>query len=161
MDMNKSELHELVELVKQTNALELPTNSCLYYSALLYATLVDNTAIKPKFIIGSVKILDQYIFKHDKNTSLSFKENISLQWDGHAWIEIDNLIVDLSLFKTIKNLSPTNIFHEYILNYFHRIPSALIISKQELELSKISYIAQGELSDNDATILINSIDYLE
>ena len=159
--MNKSQLHELVELVEQINTLELPTNSCLYYSALLYATLRDNTDINPRFIVGSVKILDKYVFKLDTKISFNFEKNFSIQWDGHAWVEIDNLIIDLSLFKSIKHLNSDNIFHKHIYKYFNGIPNFLIISKEKLEQYKISYIAHNELSDNDATILINSIDYLK
>jgi hypothetical protein len=159
--MKNSHFQEVISLSANICDLDLPANSCLYHSALLYATLRDNTDINPRFIVGSVKILDKYVFKLDTKISFNFEKNFSIQWDGHAWVEIDNLIIDLSLFKSIKHLNSDNIFHKHIYKYFNGIPNFLIISKEKLEQYKISYIAHNELSDNDATILINSIDYLK
>ena len=135
----------------------LPANSCLYSTALLYIYLLENTDITPKFCIGSIKIADKFLFKMSKIDTLAFSENIIRDWGGHAWIEINDIIIDLDIFKTIKSLKTNNSFQESILSSFGKIPDYLIMQKKYSLQYKMTYIAMNELTENVANALISNI----
>ena len=68
-------------------------------SALLFAQINDNLPVTPRFVTGSLTLNNRLIFSHDPILpALSSAHDLSALWNGHAWVEIENLIFDSSIF---------------------------------------------------------------
>ena len=104
---------------------------CLPMSALLYATLKDSLKIDAKLATGNLTYRGEHIFKQD--FSISEAKNNTLQdWAGHAWVEIEDLICDLSFFRTLYSVKFTKPFKQKLINDFGEGRGALIASRAEM-----------------------------
>lgn len=132
-------------------------NTCLYSSALLYSLVKDNTHLNPKLVAGSLKLNDGIIFSNDPILPvISSGQDFSGNWNGHAWVEVDELILDASIFMTIKSKSTPHTLQQKFDKIFKGKPDYLIGSRSLLEQSGLFYKSHEEFSNFDATVLLNS-----
>lgn len=73
---------------------------CLPLSALLYSVLRDRYKIQANLVTGDLTFYGQYIFKQDF-TLLSGDHSLFKTWAGHAWVEVEEYIIDLSFFRSL------------------------------------------------------------
>lgn len=78
---------------------------CLGLSAMLYAEL-EKVHLKPKLVAGSLSYKNELLFKMDYSLISEISSNkssnvISREFGGHAWIELENRIIDISIFTTV------------------------------------------------------------
>lgn len=95
-----------------------------------------------------------YIFKQD----FSIKEAISdifQTWSGHAWVEIDDLILDLSIFRTIYSDKFTKLYKTDLIELFGAGRGCLCATSGEMNKLGLNYIAIDELEDSIATSIIS------
>ncbi len=160
MKFNQSELLEIINLINQINqSFDFPSNSCLYSSSLLTAVINDHLPYEAKLIVGSLSINGALVFQHTPILPL-LKNNIDLQlsWDGHAWIEIFDLIIDLSITNSIFSSNKHNNFQQHIINQFHKIPDYLIGQKNLLLDKGFNYIAKEKLTNHEIDLFIKNLD---
>lgn len=132
---------------------------CLPLSATLYAILKDNYNIESQLATGDLLYNGNYIFKHDFSVS-NAKHNTYQEWAGHAWVEIENLICDLSLFRTIYSDKFTKPCKQELIDYFGEGVGCLIASREQLSSCGLTYNSVEYLSDDLATGIIQGFDSL-
>jgi len=132
---------------------------CLPLSAALYAILKDKHGIESSIVAGNLSFKSTIIFQHD--FSISGTTNASLQyWAGHAWVELNGSIIDLSLFRTLYSDSFTKPCKNEIISMFGKGRGAIIASPQVLQGDGLIYTPVEALTDEDATGIIKGIPQL-
>ena len=132
---------------------------CLPLSATLYAILKDNYNIDARFVTGDLSYKGGYIFKQDFKIS-DAKDNTYQDWEGHAWVEIGDLICDLSFFRTLYSDKFTKPFKQELIARFGEGKGCLIATQTQMNLSGLSYCPIDYLSDDQATGIIKGFDSL-
>lgn len=132
---------------------------CLPLSAALYAILKDKHGVESSLVAGNLSFKNTIVFQHD--FSVSGTNNTSLQhWAGHAWVELDGFIIDLSLFRTIYSDSFTKLCKSEMISMFGKGRGAIIASPQALQKDGLLYASVEVLTDDDATGIIKGIPQL-
>lgn len=158
--MNQETLNALKSAINEalTNIPHAPF-LCLPLSAILYALLKDQHGIESSLVTGSLSFKDMSIFKPD--FSISGTNNTSLQiWAGHAWVELDGFIIDLSLFRTIYSDSFTKPCKNELISKFGLGRGAIIASRQTMKDDGLLYAPAETLTDDDATGIIKGTQQL-
>jgi hypothetical protein len=102
---------------------------CLPMSALLYSELKDNHQIESRLITGDLSYKQELLFKQDYSISEAKTDSFQY-WSGHALVEIDNLICDLSIFRTLYSENFTKPCKAKIIDYFGKGRGCLIGTKE-------------------------------
>jgi len=154
------EQKQLLEIIRNVlTAIPHRPFLCLPMSATLYAILKDNHNINAEIATGNLIYNGGYIFKHDFKISKA-KSNTYQEWTGHAWVEIDDLICDLSIFRTIYSDKFTKPCKRELIDYFGEGRGCLVASRQQLISCGLTYNAIEYLSDDLATGIIKGFDSL-
>ena len=129
---------------------------CLPLSALFYVLLKDNHNVESQLVTGNLFYKDNVIFKQD------FKiENVNadklIDWSGHAWVELDNQIFDLSFFRTLYSDQFSKPCKKELIQYYGEGRGCIIGSPQELKNDGLSYQAIDCLQDTTATSILKGI----
>ncbi|MGC0833779.1 hypothetical protein [Pantoea agglomerans] len=131
--------------------------ACLYMGAMLYSLIHENFHLTPKFVAGSLRLNKDLIFSHEPILPvMTAGQDFSGYWGGHAWVEIENYILDPSFFYTIYSDATPSKLQEKVKKTFNGRFDFLIGSRTRLEESGLFYKPYEELSDYDATTLIKS-----
>lgn len=132
---------------------------CLPLSATLYAVLNDNHGIKAKLITGNLTYNNNYIFKQD--FSIKGEQGRKLtDWSGHAWVEVEDYICDLSFFRSLYSEKFTKPYKSELIALFGEGRGLLIARACDLQQYRLSYHAIDTLHDNIATGIIRGIEHL-
>lgn len=132
---------------------------CLPVSASLYAILKDAYNIETKLITGNLLYKGSYIFKQDYKISEVKNETLQ-EWAGHAWVEIEGNVCDLSFFRTLYSEQFTKPFKQELISYFGEGRGSLFASPQQLNAMGLTYKAIEYLSDDLATGIIKGFEPL-
>jgi hypothetical protein len=122
---------------------------CLPMSVMLHIRLKDNN-IESKVATGDLSYNNQIIFKQD----FSIKENLNdapQEWRGHAWVEISDFILDLSIFRTVYSPEFTKPCKEKLIKSFGLGRGLLAASQVEMQNLGFTYKAVDYLSDDMIT----------
>ena len=122
---------------------------CLPLSTLLYVLLKDKYQFDAKLVTGDLKFKTDYIFKQDFKISEA-KDGVLTEWSGHSWVEIDNLICDLSIFRTLYSDQFTKPCKAELIANFGEGRGCLIFEKDKIQPGQLSYIAIDYLPDEMA-----------
>ncbi len=132
---------------------------CLPMSALLYAILKDKHNMSSNLTTGSLSFNREVLFKQDFSISSADKNNLQY-WMGHAWVEIDGLIVDLSIFRTIYSPEFTKQSKSELIKTFGEGRGCLIGTQAEMTELGLFYNGIDHLEDEMATQIINGFSKL-
>ena len=132
---------------------------CLPMSAFFYAVLKDKHEIETELVTGDLSYEGQYIFKQDFSISKSAQKSLQ-EWAGHAWVEYQGLVYDLSFFRTLYSDQFTKPCKDKILKYFGQGRGCLIGEKQQLEKMGLVYNKIDRLDDEMATGIIKGYETL-
>jgi len=88
---------------------------------------------------------------------LKNKIDLQLSSDGHAWIEIFDLIIDLSITNSIFSSNKHSNFQQHIINQFHKIPDYLIGQKNLLLDKGFNYITKEKLTNREIDLFIKNL----
>lgn len=136
--------------------------SCLYMSALLAAMINDNLPVETRFVTGSLTVAGSTIFSHTPiKPKLTQNLHVIEQWDGHAWVELDDFIFDLSIFRTVFSRASPPRIQSLFEARFHRDTAYLVGQKCKLIEMEMKYTALEQLSDVEATTLIQSANKMQ
>jgi hypothetical protein len=130
---------------------------CLPLSALFYAELKDNHGIDAKLVAGSLTYKGQFIFKHDFELSNGDHTKFKL-WGGHAWVEVENMLWDLSFFRSLYSPKFNKPYKTELLQFFGIGRGLMAIEGREIAEIKLDYHPIEFLSDDFATGIIKGID---
>lgn len=133
--------------------------NCAQLSALLGATIFDNSNIPVVVISGHLDFQEKRLFNCKSPIPYSIeKKEINEIWDGHCWVEIPNLIIDNSIFRTIYygNLSST--IKDDIIEKFGEGKGSLISPLDKMNKLGFKYIPRFIVNQNQINGLIKSID---
>ncbi|MGS4881301.1 hypothetical protein [Photobacterium damselae] len=157
--MTRKELvHEVLYMAEDITKKFKPVDgSCLYMSAILAAMISDNLSVEPRFVTGSLSVAGSKVFSHQPiKPALNQKSGLIAQWDGHSWVEVDDLIFDLSIFRTVFSEVATLRIKSLFEARFDRRTAYLIGQKSTLIEMGIEYTPLELLSDDDASIFIQN-----
>ncbi|MDP2206888.1 MAG: hypothetical protein Q8K65_11340 [Alphaproteobacteria bacterium] len=126
---------------------------CLQMSSVLYAVLTDKHGIKCSLVTGDLSFGDTVIFKHDFSISGANNESLNL-WSGHAWVELDGLIIDLSFFRTIYSNAFTKPCKTELISFFGEGRGCIIAAPEKMLENNLLYTPIEVLTDEDATGII-------
>ena len=130
---------------------------CLYYSSILAAMIKDNTAMQSVLSVGTLQISDRIIFGHSPiKPLLNSGKNVITQWDGHAWVTIDDWICDLSLFQTVFSEKTPHEIKKIVGHMFQDSPAYLIAQKSRLKDNAVIYSEKEVLDDKHMNMLITN-----
>ena len=157
--MTQNELvNEVLHIAaKITHNFKAVDGSCLYMSAMLAAMMNDHLPVDTRFVTGSLTVAGVKIFTHQPiKPTLSRKADIIRKWDGHAWVEVDDLIIDLSIFRTVFSEAASTRIQSLFEERFERGTAYLIGQKHKLIEMGMEYTPLELLSDDDATTFIQN-----
>ncbi len=113
----------------------VPKNAfnCAMLSGILGAIISDHSKIPVSVIAGHLDYSSKRIFNCTRPIPYSTdKKEITEEWDGHCWVEINNLIVDISFFRTMYyGQIPTDL-NKQIRAKFGEGRGALVCSPNEM-----------------------------
>lgn len=132
---------------------------CLPMTALLYANLKDRHNFYGRMITGNLKFNEQYLFKQDFDIPTS-SDKMLQSWSGHAWYEIDDLICDLSFFRTIYSENFTKPCRAELIKLFGEQKGCLIAPRVKMKEVGLIYEEDSILDDEKATAIISGIKQL-
>jgi hypothetical protein len=148
-----------VELLKKI-AIEILGNvslgaySCIPMSAMLYVILKDRHNINTHLITGDLSYKDHTVFKQNFSIPETTTDFLSKDWTGHAWVEFDDLICDLSFFRTLYSSDFNHSCKEELISQFGLGKGFLGASKNKMKEFNLFYNAIDTLSDRVATSII-------
>lgn len=132
---------------------------CLPMASILYAILKDNHNIQSKLVTGSLSFKGEIIFKQDFSIANADKDHLQY-WSGHAWVEIGDLICDLSIFRTLYSAAFTKNCKSELINNFGEGRGCLIATKDQMLEMGLTYHAIDYLEDKMATQIIKGFSKL-
>jgi hypothetical protein len=139
--LTNNDLKFLIEAINEVLG-RIPANAfnCVMLSGLLGAIINDHSNIPAAVITGHLDYSTKRIFNcKDPIPFSADKKYIFGIWDGHCWVELNNKIIDISIFRTIYySKVPTIPYHE-IIQKFGKGRGALIGSSNELENLNLIY----------------------
>jgi hypothetical protein len=140
--LTKEDLEFLKEAITEVLR-TVPANAfnCAMLSGLLGAIISDHSSIPSAVIAGHLDYSSKRLFNCSKPIPYhKDKTEIKEEWDGHCWVEINNLIVDVSLFRTIYfGQVPEYLFTE-IVTKFGKGRGAFLCSDKEMKDFGFNYI---------------------
>jgi hypothetical protein len=130
---------------------------CLYYSSMFAAMINDNTSMRADLVVGSLDVENTTIFSHSPlKDILNSGSNIVSQWDGHAWVTIDDLICDVTLFQTIYSGQSPEPIVKLFSDKFGEPKPYIIGQEHKLKEMNIVYSKKETLDDNHITLFIQN-----
>lgn len=154
--VTKSDMLFLTEAIGEVLT-KIPANAfnCAMLSGMLGAIINDHSSIPVSVVSGHLDYSSKRIFHCDKPISYSTeKKEINEIWNGHCWVEINNLIIDISIFRTIYYGQVPRDLYDNILNQFGTGRGALVASPADIEKLKFDYTPCYCLSQNQITALV-------
>jgi hypothetical protein len=132
--------------------------NCASLSALLGAIIIDNSNIPAAVIAGHLDYLDKRIFYCKGPIPYSDeKEVINEIWDGHCWVELNNLIIDISIFRTVYYGNVPKSFHHKIKKEYGEGRGAIAAYPDELKKEGFNYIPCYCLTQDQINGLIKGL----
>ena len=128
-------LKEIVDEVLR----KVPANAfnCAILSGLLGAIINDHSTIPVSVISGHLDYFSKRIFNCFRPIPYSTDKNEL--WDGHCWVELNNLIIDISIFRTIYYGQVPTDLHDNIVNRFGEGRGALVGAPHEIQRNGFVY----------------------
>lgn len=150
----------LVETAKEVlSAIEPSFGACTLMSACWSAFLRDKHNIPAVVIAGDLNINGNTIFKCKENIPQPGKTGkvISKKWDGHCWVEIDNYIGDLSIFRTAYSINRPSLLRNFVLEKFGAGRGALLCPIDEIQILGIEYKPKFVLNENQINGIVAAL----
>ncbi len=130
--------------------------NCALMSALLGAVIFDHSKIPVVVVSGHLDYYSRRIFNCKKPIPYSTnKKVINEIWDGHCWVEICNLIIDISIFRTIYYGQVPQDLHKEIIENFGEGKGTIAGTQSELKKSGFIYSPCYCLTQDQINGLIN------
>jgi hypothetical protein len=130
---------------------------CSYMSAMLVA-LAQHNGLPCYLVAGSLYLRDICLFKYDNRIETS---NINLDWAGHCWAVLNNLIIDVSLFRTAYLPQSPILLRDLIVKAFGKENiGGIIAAHTTMRTYGLSYQAEYVFTDDQVTGLRHAADLI-
>ncbi len=126
--------------------------ACAMMSASWAGFLQDHYSISAIVVAGDLKIEGSKVFKCKKNLPDS-RRQVTANWDGHCWIEIDGFIGDISVFRTAYSINGPSKLREFVVSTFGQGRGSMVCPFEELPPG-MQYIPKFVLKNNQINGLI-------
>ena len=152
-----------IEFIKEINnevLSKIPQKAfnCAQLSALLGAVITDNSNIPVVVVSGHLDYWGNRIFNCKSPLPYSTaKKEINEIWDGHCWVEVPNLVIDISLFRTIYYGNVPEKIKEQIVTQFGKGRGSIMASSSQMETIGLKYTPCYQVNENLINGLIKSI----
>lgn len=119
---------------------------------MITAAIQDHSNIPVALIGGDFKYKGFSLFKHgatNLNTEAINENIINGKFDGHFWLEIGDLIIDASIFRTLySDKIPEVLRKEIELNFGNKKGCIVATAEHMIKEHNFEYIPKYSLSDN-------------
>jgi hypothetical protein len=113
--LEEKHLHDLKEAVNKTLSITPPDRArCIPLSCLLATYLIDNHHIPALAIAGDLFCEKYSLFSPCKK----LPPRVNSVWSGHCWVIVDDVIIDLSIFRTAYSMDDDNLFKMFMIKHF-------------------------------------------
>lgn len=129
---------------------------CLPLSALLYANLKDKYGMDVKLVTGNLTYNNRFIFEQDFEISSGNHTNFKL-WGGHAWVEFEKTLWDLSFLRSLYSPKFTKTYKGNLIQFFGTGRGLIGIEGRRIPEIDLEYHPVEFLSDSLATGIIQGI----
>lgn len=130
---------------------------CAYMSAMLVA-LAQHNGLPCYLVAGSLDLRDKCLFKYDNSIETS---NMNLDWAGHCWVVLNNLIIDVSLFRTAYSPKSPIGLRDLIVKVFGKENKrAIIADYTTMRTYGLSYQAEYVFTYDQVTGLCDAADLI-
>lgn len=132
--------------------------ACTMLSSYLAGYLKDDFGIPAIVLAGDLEINGTTVFHCKENLPAFDKpgEITSAIWEGHSWVEIDNYIIDISIFRSAYSIDRPSILKSYIIETFGNGRGAILSPVNELPHG-MNYIPKYILNDTQINGLVASL----
>lgn len=156
---NCNSLEVFSEPVQKTLASIPPSfGSCVMMSAGLVCALEAHYSIPAIAVLGDLKIEGVSVFKCKENIPLqsNSEKMIQTNWDGHCWVESDDVIFDLSIFRSAYRINGQSLLKNYIKSNFGDGRGAMLSPVESLPKG-MEFIPKFVLNDNQISALLDGL----
>lgn len=118
----------IVQAARQTlDAIPPSFGSCVMVSAG-FAAILDSLGVPAVVVLGDLKVDGRFAFECRGNIpgATYDGEVVEATWDGHAWVMVDNVICDLSIFRSAYNTPKPSHLQTFINRHFGEGKGALL-----------------------------------
>ena len=130
--------------------------ACLYASAALAVVLSEENIAGVKVSVGSLSVKNFQIFRHvTVKDAISGGKGIPEGWFGHAWVSIEDIIIDMSVFQTIYTSEKKGII-EIFDDLFGGYNKYLLGQADKLNNLGVFYTELESLNTSDVNALFSS-----
>ena len=148
---------QLVQNCMRNALSRLPYNPyyCVHLNAILWKEIRNKLSLPVYMVAGCLEINNHRIFGDD-STNHSSVFSRSQPFDGHCWVAIGgNYIIEISLFRTLDNVSPLSSTKRYIeQKNQEKLPGAMMTHQTKFLSSSMNYIPKYILSESEINNLI-------
>ena len=127
---------------------------CLPLSAKLYQMLTDKYQAQCQIVTGHLLYQSEFMFKQDFSIK-DVEPGCLRSWAGHAWVEIDDFICDLSFFRTLYSDEFSKPCKARIIDQFGTGCGCIIATRDQLVEDGFSYQSVDQLDDDLVTAIIS------
>lgn len=150
----------LAESVKEVlSNIPLKPFFCLPLSAGLYMILKDREGFDVRIVTGNLFYKNEILFKQDFSIESVTNEQYT-DWEGHAWVEWEELIIDLSIVRTVYSDQFTKACKTQIIKTFGDGRGCIIANRQQFSEMGFTYVSIDVLRDETATGILSGMDEL-
>lgn len=135
----------------------VPANAfnCAMLSGLLGAVISGHSNIPVSVIAGHLDYSSRRLFNCLRPFPYATdKKVINEEWDGHCWVELNNLIIDISIFRTIYYGQVPEDLYNQIVTKFGEGRGALLCSANEMMNQGFNYIPCYSLTNDQISGLV-------
>jgi hypothetical protein len=129
---------------------------CLPMSALLYAMLKDKHSLNPQLVTGDLSFGDNFIFKQDFSLKTGDHSTFKL-WAGHAWVELDGYVFDLSFFRSLYSSEFIKPYKNDLINILGTGRGLMVCAGREIAEVRLKYHPVDILEDDMATGILQGM----
>lgn len=132
--------------------------ACLYLSSFLAQAINDETQFTANVYAGKLEVDGRIIFSDTPVLhALDSLDSTTIgSWDGHAWVQVSELILDPSVFFTIFSPASKADLQTLFLNKFKQRYDFLIVEKDKLRDMGVIYHPMECFEEKHIDLLINS-----
>jgi len=133
---------------------------CLILNSFL-AFCLGQKGILVATVIGDLIIEGRQVF--NKCTEMPYSNSnglIEREWDGHCWIEIDDYIGDISLFRTA-DITTDKSLKDFLIKKFGFNQNVLFKPYTDLTFNNVEFIPKFVLNETQITNFCTTLDYFE
>jgi hypothetical protein len=134
-----------------------PIGACAMLSAACVAVLRDRLNIPAIAVAGDLIVDGTFAFRCTGPLPAGTATVEFQEWDGHCWIEVDNQICDLSIFRTAYALDDRSNLKRFVQTHFGEGRGAIVCHWNELSAGGMEYVPKYVLSDVQITGLLKGL----